>query len=137
MKKVAIVGSRDYHDKAEMSTVLKSVLDILQLTLSDIEIVSGLARGADTLGEEFANENNIKFHPFPADWDKYGKSAGHIRNREMAKFSDIVVVFWDGASKGSKGMIQDSHKLGCDVWVWNFILRKLMRVKGEDKNEKF
>ena len=120
MKKIAIVGSRDYYKKQESREVINRVLNELNLLYKDIEIVSGLARGADALGEEFANENGIVFHPFPADWETFGKSAGHIRNREMAEFSDIVIAFWDGKSRGTSNMISTSLNLGCEVWVWNY-----------------
>lgn len=64
--------------------------------------MSGGAKGADSLAERFAKENNIETMIFPADWDKYGKNAGYIRNKDIISNSDIVIAFWDGKSKGTK-----------------------------------
>lgn len=60
-----------------------------------------MARGADALGLQFADRNDLKVHKFPADWDSYGKSAGYRRNAEMAEFADECLILWDGKSKGS------------------------------------
>ena len=83
--KVIVAGGRDFNDYE----LLKSKLDyILQNKLPDVEIVSGAARGADSLGERYAKENNLGLHRKPADWDTYGKSAGYRRNAEMADYAD-------------------------------------------------
>lgn len=66
----------------------------------DIVIVSGTAKGADKLGEQYALENNFLVHRFFPDWETYGKGAGYRRNAEMAQNADIAVIFWDGVSKG-------------------------------------
>ena len=74
-------------------------------------IISGHCRGADMLGEQLANKYSIPIKIFPADWDKHGKAAGHIRNRQMAEYASdgdnigILVAFWDGKSRGTKSMI--------------------------------
>lgn len=109
--KVIVAGSRDFND----IKLLTTELDNLKL-LSDnndkpiTEIVSGTARGADTLGELWATRNNVKITKFPAEWDKYGKSAGYIRNELMAQYSDILYAFWDGTSKGTEHMIKLAKK---------------------------
>lgn len=100
MKKVVVAGSRNFNDYKKLC----DVLDDLNLTPED-EIVSGTARGADKLGEKYAEEHSIKIKRFPADWDKYGKRAGYLRNEEMAKYCTEGVIFWDGESKGTKHMI--------------------------------
>lgn len=81
------------------------------------EIVCGEARGADTLGLTYAYDNDIKIKGFPADWERYGKSAGFIRNDEMAAYADKAIIFWDGKSVGSKDMIDKMEKLGKEVRV--------------------
>lgn len=101
MFKVIVAGSRGFNDY----DLMKSNLDFLFSNKESVEIISGTAYGADKLGERYACDNKLKLHKFPADWDKYGKSAGYIRNVEMAKFADAVVVFWDGKSKGTTHMI--------------------------------
>lgn len=55
-----------------------------------------------------------------ADWDIYGKSAGYIRNAEMAKYADACVVFWDGKSRGTKHMIDLAKKEGIGLKVVNY-----------------
>ena len=70
-----------------------------------VEIVSGMARGADMIGYEFAKHFLIDTKEFPADWDKHGKSAGYIRNKEMSEYADELIAYWDGKSNGTKNMI--------------------------------
>ena len=83
--KVIVAGSRDFKDYA----LLKEFLDKLVIFRSGFtEIVSGTASGADKLGERYAQEHNLAIKRFPADWEKYGKAAGHIRNRQMAEYAD-------------------------------------------------
>ena len=72
----------------------------------DIIIVSGGASGADSLGEKYAKERGFKLKRFPANWSKYGKMAGMIRNRLMAEYSNALVAFWDNVSPGTKNMIK-------------------------------
>ena len=67
-------------------------------------MVSGTARGVDSLGEAWAKHNNIPIKQFPADWTKHGKSAGYLRNQIMAEYAEACIVFWDGESKGAKHM---------------------------------
>ena len=63
------------------------------------EIVSGGAKGVDRLGEWYARQRGLPCKAFPAQWAKYGKSAGPIRNAEMAEYADYGVAVWDGVSK--------------------------------------
>ena len=82
------------------------------------EIVSGTARGVDQLGENIAKQRCIKVKRFPADWDKYGKSAGYRRNAEMAEYADQLLAVWDGESKGTKHMIDLMRKQYKPVYVY-------------------
>ena len=68
-------------------------------------VISGRARGADQFGENWARKEKIPIQAFPANWKEYGKRAGYLRNKEMAKAADAALVIWDGLSKGSKHMI--------------------------------
>jgi len=81
------------------------------------EVVSGCARGADRLGERWAEQNGIPVKRFPADWDTHGKSAGHMRNREMGLYADALVALWDGQSPGTRGMIEFAKSRGLVVYV--------------------
>lgn len=85
-------------------------------------IVSGTAKGIDTLGEEIANGKEIPVIRFPAAWDKHGRAAGHIRNKQMADYADALLLIWDGESKGSANMKQNMMKLNKPVY--EVILRK-------------
>ncbi len=82
------------------------------------EIVSGTARGVDRLGEEYAIYFNTPIKRMPANWGKYGKSAGPIRNREMAEYADALIAVWDGKSKGTANMIEVSKEFGLKVFVY-------------------
>lgn len=88
--------------------------------------MSGTARGADKLGELYAERVGVHIYRFPADWDTYGKSAGYRRNAEMAKFASgennvgVLIAFWDGKSRGTKHMIDLAKRYGLKVHVVNF-----------------
>lgn len=81
------------------------------------EVVSGTAQGVDRLGEHWANENNIKLRRFPANWNKHGRSAGPIRNKEMANYSEALIALWDGNSCGTEHMIKEAKKCGLKIIV--------------------
>ena len=85
-----------------------------------LEIVSGMARGADSQAVDFAFVHMLTLHEYPAEWDKYGKSAGYRRNEDMAKNADALIAFWDGVSKGTKHMIDLAHKYKLRVVVVKF-----------------
>lgn len=117
MRKIIIAGSRTFNDFELVEKYVKHHLKQLNLHHDEVEIVSGTARGADQLGEQFAKKYNCVLKRFPADWDKYGKSAGYIRNAEMAKYADILFAFWDGKSAGTRHMIDLAKKQGLTVYV--------------------
>lgn len=106
--KIVIAGGRDFKDYKSLK---KRVLYYIgNMNMNDVTIVSGGANGADSLGERFAKEFGYNLKRFPADWDKHGKSAGFIRNAQMAKYADACIVFWDGKSRGTKHMIDLANK---------------------------
>ena len=82
-----------------------------------ITIVSGGAKGADRLGELYAEERGYNINRYPAEWDKYGKSAGYRRNEVMAQNADALFAFWDGESKGTGHMIDLANKHNLKVFV--------------------
>lgn len=113
--KVIIAGGRDFND---YKLLANSCYDVLQdVDFTEIEIVVGKAKGADELGEQYARNNGFKVKEFYPNWNKYGKSAGPIRNREMAEYADYLIAFWDGKSKGTKNMIElaTKHKLNISI----------------------
>jgi len=101
MIKIIIAGTRTFNDY----NLLKDKLDRAKAHFGAFEIVSGGAKGADSLGERYAHENNLPIKQFLPDWDKFKKSAGYRRNEDMAKYADACIVFWDGISKGTEHMI--------------------------------
>lgn len=101
-----MAGSRGFNDYE----LLKHTLDTVLKNKEGIEIVSGTARGADKLGERYAHEKGYPVKRFPANWDLHGRSAGPIRNREMAEYADALVAFYDGSSAGTKSMISLAEK---------------------------
>lgn len=124
--RVIIAGSRDFND---YELLKKSAIEIItkKTMLPDLtRIVSGGARGADTLGERFANEMGLEISRFIPDWDGLGKRAGYVRNAEMAKFAveddndGMLIAFWDGQSRGTKHMIDLAKRYGLEVHVVNF-----------------
>ena len=118
--KVIIAGSREFEDY----TLLKSQCDYyLQNKLNDpyctVVIVSGHARGADSLGERYAREMGLRCDIYPADWKTLGKRAGYVRNEIMAKVSNAAIIFLSayGENKGSQHMIDIAKRDGLNVKV--------------------
>lgn len=112
--KVVIAGSRGITDY----TILCNA--IAQSDFSNItEVVSGCARGVDTLGERWAKSANVPIKEFRADWGRFGRGAGKYRNSDMADYCNAAIILWDGESRGTLDMIDKMRRLGkpCEVWV--------------------
>ncbi len=109
IKRVVIAGCRNYENYDEAKTFIDFCLSNIR-NENEIIIISGGCRGADAIGERYAKENGFKIEKYPADWAKYGKSAGPIRNEQMAQIADYVISFWDTKSKGTKSMIEYAIK---------------------------
>lgn len=103
-KRVVIAGCRDYDNYDEAKPYIDFCLSNLRKE-NNIIIVSGCASGVDAIGERYAKENGFAVEKYPADWKSYGKSAGPLRNKQMAEITDYVICFWDGQSRGTKSMI--------------------------------
>ncbi|MFW6236373.1 MAG: DUF2493 domain-containing protein, partial [Desulfovibrionales bacterium] len=101
--KIAIIGSRSFNDFEFLSKTLRSTQDI-EL------VISGGARGTDSLAERWAKENDIPTLIFTPDWKRFGRSAGVIRNKDIIDNCDVVYAFWDGQSKGTKSSIEYAKK---------------------------
>lgn len=104
MFKVIIAGSRDFNDYSK----LKEFCDKVLINQTDIEIISGGARGSDKLGERYAKEKGYSLKIFKADWDKLGKRAGMLRNTDMSNYADALIAFWNGESRGTKNMLKQA-----------------------------
>jgi hypothetical protein len=111
--KVIIAGGR-YFDNYEL---LSTKCDKILQNQDDVTIISGGAKGADSLGEKYAKERGYTLEIFPAKWDEHGKKAGIMRNVEMADNANSLIAFWDGNSRGTKHMVETATNKGLSVTV--------------------
>lgn len=123
--KLAIIGSREFSDyecvKRSLydfyeKTIVRDNLDLYGNILTEVlyrfdEIVSGGAKGADSLGAKWAKENNVKLTEYLPDWEKFGKRAGFLRNEDIIKNCDEVLCFWNGVSKGTANSLSIAKRL--------------------------
>ena len=116
IKRVVIAGCRDYTNYEEAKRYLDFCLSEIRKE-HEIVIVSGAASGADAIGERYAKENGFAVERYPAEWKKYGRRAGPMRNRKMAEVSDYVICFWDEKSRGTKSMIEYAQSCGKPVRI--------------------
>ena len=121
--RVVIAGGRDF-DIERNTRYLTLFVETMRLWLAQhrapITIGSGTARGADTAGIILAREKAFPLKKFPADWDRFGKSAGYRRNEQMAEWGTHLIAFWDGESRGTQHMIDLATRYGLDVTVVNY-----------------
>lgn len=109
--KVIVAGSRSIKN---YDLVEKAIKDSgFEVT----EILSGCAGGVDELGEQYAARHNVKISYFQANWSTYGRSAGMVRNTDMAKHAEALIAVWDGKSVGTKDMIDKANQIGIPVKV--------------------
>lgn len=113
--RLIIAGGRDFKDYDKLCEVMKTFVE--EHPGQDIVVIIGTAAGADRLGERWAHDNDIPVMRYPADWQRYGKSAGFIRNRDMVSNGTHLIAFWDGQSKGTKHMIDLATEMLPDVHV--------------------
>jgi len=116
--KLLVAGSRDFRDYPWLKSEIRRLEDKLEADVT--EVVSGHALGADFLGEVWAQEHGVPWKEFRADWNIHGKSAGVIRNREMAEYCDLALIFWDGRSPGTKNMMKELANLQKSYFLHRF-----------------
>ena len=108
--RVLVCGSRDFNDYG----LLTAKLDEIRNRLGDVpmRVVSGAARGADNLAAKWAHQRGVPCDEYPADWNRYGKSAGYRRNEQMLTEGDphLVVAFPQGESRGTRQMMDIASK---------------------------
>lgn len=100
---IAVVGSREYPN-------MDLVQHFIRMLPPHVDIISGAARGVDSVAAATAREAGLDVTEFPADWDRWGKSAGFIRNNDLVASADFVVAFWDGKSRGTDHTINLAKK---------------------------
>ena len=114
---IAIIGSRSFTDYEKLKCFIKE-----KISLENVDfVVSGGAKGADKLGELFADEHGIDKKIFLPDWNKFGKQAGFIRNKDIIENSDVVFAFWNGFSKGTKNSLKLAEKLNKKIYLYEYI----------------
>lgn len=114
--KVIIAGGRDFNDYDLLCRKADKILS----KQSEIEIVSGTAKGADKLGECYAVERGYPVKRFIPDWNFFGKKAGFIRNEEMGEYADALILFWDGVSRGSQHMLKIATEQNLLIRIINY-----------------
>lgn len=113
--KLIIAGSRNFCNiNLFLEVMMKTNLPIKKL------ITGGCASGPDSWAESWSRVRDVGFVKFIPDWNTHGKSAGPIRNMEMAKYGDYLYAFWDGNSKGTKNMIDCMNKLNKPYTIFLF-----------------
>ncbi len=129
---IIIAGTRTYEDYAEFSSVMDKVLPPAE-RYKKIVIICGDARGADALARQYAEEKGYENRVFYADWDRFGKRAGHIRNAEMHKSIEneenkACILFWDMKSPGTKSNINIARFQGTQLKIFNIAAHKFDRT---------
>jgi len=130
--KVAIVGGRDFNDIGLLTRKCNKFLALKRSQGYRIQVLCGMAKGADLLGKEYAKRINYEVIEFPANWHDleekpckvrtnnygdYNTLAGMNRNQRMRNAADAIIAFWDGESSGTKEMIDMSKKMDLLVRV--------------------
>lgn len=109
--RVLVTGSRNFTDRDLMFNELKKYTQ-------ETTIIHGGASGADSIAEEIAMSLGMDIIRVPAEWDKYGKAAGPIRNKKMLEFKpDVVIAFPVGKSLGTRDMMRKAEEAGVRVVV--------------------
>lgn len=110
IKRIVIAGCRDYNNYDDAKEYIEMCIKDIRNKYTIVFLIGG-CRGADMLGERYANENGFSVEHYNADWKKHGKSAGPKRNLQMAKACDYAICFWDGKSRGTASMISYAKML--------------------------
>lgn len=124
--KVIVAGGRDFDNYK----LLEEALDGILYKCDKVTIISGEASGADTLGEMYGISKGYDIIRKPANWNKYGKAAGYIRNKEMAGIANSLVAFWDGESRGTSHMIDlaRERELTIRIIIYDKVTRKFVNI---------
>jgi len=119
--KVIVAGGRDFDDYEYMSTKLDELFwRSSSFDEYPIKIISGMAKGVDTLAIRYADEHRMTKILFPANWKFHPRIAGFLRNEDMLSIATHLVAFWDGKSSGTKHMIEIAKEKEIPVWVYQY-----------------
>ena len=114
--KIALIGSRGFVDFDLFKEKVKPIFSELSGNIDCI--VSGGAKGADSLAEQYAQDNRINTVIYKPEWKKYGRGAGIVRNRVIIDNSDLVIAFLKNNSKGTKNSIKVATELKKELIVF-------------------
>jgi hypothetical protein len=106
--KLIVAGGRDFNDVELLDVSIRQVVAELPDDYV-VSIVSGMAKGADKLGHQWAKENQCKVYEYYADWRAEPRRAGYLRNEAMAKVASGLLAFHDSISKGTAHMIHTAR----------------------------
>lgn len=118
--KIAIVGSRDVSAKLELeiSAQIEALIEyLICVRRVEVTVVSGGARGVDSIARRVAEDAWVPCQEFIPDWEKHGKKAGFLRNKQIVDACDELHAWWDGKSKGTKHSIDLARKAGKPVTI--------------------
>lgn len=121
--RVIVAGTRTFTDQQLLYSTLDSILSQSPEDQYKIVIISGCAKGPDSMAIQYAKDHDYELKKFPAEWDKLGKSAGVRRNLQMAQYAadvhhtGLLVAFWDGNSPGTKNMIEVAKRYNLPVQI--------------------
>ena len=118
--RIIIAGGRHFSDYVTFQLFVQGCFEKYGIQKDQAEIISGHCQGVDQMGERYAKENGIPCSIFPAQWSKYGRSAGFRRNVGMVNYASeaehpLVIAFWNGQSHGTGFTIQKAREKGIQV----------------------
>lgn len=120
--RIIVCGGRHFDDYPRLTAEINGVVQSLGLQMNEMEIISGHCAGTDQLGERYAEEHEVDCKVFPAEWKKYGRAAGPIRNSQMIDYAaesvmPVVVAFVSPKSKGTMDTVNKARKKGFKVFI--------------------
>lgn len=116
MKNIVIAGSRYFENYNKAEKFISDCLELENIN-EPILFLTGGCRGADSLGEKYALDHGFELKIIKAEWKRFGKPAGPIRNKKLAKEGDIFICFWNKSSRGTKSLIDYALELNKTVYI--------------------
>ena len=136
--RIVICGGRHFNDYEQLKTTITNFLKQRKIEVENVEIVSGHCQGADMLGEQYAKEYGLNLTIFPADWQKYKRKAGPIRNKQMIEYimqteNKAVIAFVSENSKGTKQTVLLAKRAGVFVVETHYSISETGTLRIIDK----
>lgn len=136
--RIVICGGRHFNDYEQLKTTITNFLKQRKIEIENVEIVSGHCQGADMLGEQYAKEYGLNLTIFPADWQRYKRKAGPIRNKQMIEYimqteNKAVIAFVSENSKGTKQTVLLAKRAGIFVIETHYSISETGTLRIIDK----